>query len=231
MKSKKEVEAINQRNKELFERYKNGDLEARDLIIEGNINLVRSVARKYLGVVEKKPALTPYDYEDLVSVGTIGLIRAVDKYDPQHSSNSTFASYAHVAITNEIIEFLRVSSYQPDAISLNEIVPELSDGARQTEIIDTLSNGEQPIDETICEKLMSERLFRLASTVLTRSQIKLLKLSYIDDEPTVEEIGEEMGCSRQNISRKRLRALNKLRQACKNDAQLCTEIRNPLQSR
>ena len=132
-----------------------GDLEARNVLIERNLRLVAHIIKKYYA--------SQNDQEDLISIGTIGLIKAIDTFDP--AKGIRLSSYASRCIENEILMFFRSGRKSAQDVSLNEPIDTDKEGNALT-ILDTMA-----VDDTIVEsidtKMKSEKLYRFLQSSLT----------------------------------------------------------------
>ena len=164
--------------------------QARQTLIERNLRLVAHIAKKYQNVDE--------DMEDLISIGTIGLIKAVESFDS--SKNSRLATYAARCIDNELLMMLRSRKKTSREVSLYEPIGT----GRETDIVDQLE----------LERSIS-RLSGLMNSLLTDREKEILCLRYGlggCEEVTQREIGRRLNISRSYVSRIEKRALLKLRQ-------------------
>ncbi len=185
-----------------FRRMKKGDAEARNKLIVHNLRLVAHIVKKYY-------ASAP-DQDDVMSIGTVGLIKAVDTFKPE--SGVRFATYAGKCLQNEILMHFRAAKKYASEVSLNEPVETDKNGNPVTyeDLI--------PVDDTIAEdidlKLRSERAKRLIRSVLTprERQIIILRYGLRGDEPLTQRvISAKLGISRSYVSRIEKAALDKLR--------------------
>lgn len=180
-----------------------GDRAARDLLIERNLRLVAHVIKKYY--------TTAADQEDLISIGTIGLIKAVDTFD--HTKNIRLATYAGRCIENEILMHFRALRKTAGEVSLNDELD--SDGDGDPLVLgDTIADaGEEMIDRLSREE-QRIRLLRGMAKVLEPREHEILSLRYGLDgsKPlTQREIAAKYGISRSYVSRLEKKALSKLR--------------------
>jgi len=175
--------------------------EARSLLIEHNLRLVAHIMKKYY---------TPNgDQDDLISIGTIGLIKAVDTFDPDRASK--FASYASRCIENELRMELRKIRREGAAVSLQE---PLESGSGQLTLADTLPDD--TVMEDDCERRAdAARLRRLVDTLPARERA-LLQLRYGlggERPATQQQTADKLGISRSYVSRLEKRALTRLMNA------------------
>ena len=184
------------------ERMLSGDLQARDLLIEHNLRLVAHICKKY--------AVNGRDMEDLISIGSIGLIKAVQSFDPQ--KKRPLASYASRCIENEILMALRVERKSRGAIALEEIIGLDKDGNRIV-LSDILGTSEEAVDKQAELAIAIEKLYKNIGHVLTPRERIVIELRYGlfgRQCYTQREIAQKMGISRSYVSRIEKRALQKL---------------------
>ena len=190
-----------EREKECFRLLREkGDMSARDELIEHNLRLVMHIVKKYL---------TPASEDDLVSVGTIGLIKAVDSFDP--SVGSRFATYAGKCLTNEILMYFRSQRRYSNEVSLSETIDIDMDGNPLTwgDIIAT----EDTIADDLDLKIRSAKAIDIINSALTPRERKIITLRYglNGDAPiTQRETAERLKISRSYVSRIEAAALAKL---------------------
>ena len=180
-----------------------GQKEAKRLLIERNLRLVAHIARKYQNADE--------DMEDLISIGTIGLIKAVDSFDP--SKNSRLASYAARCIDNELLMMLRARKKISREVSLFEPIGTDKEG-NEISLLDIVEQEQPDIVEQMEQKHRLGKLFAAMDQVLTEREKEILYLRYglLDgEEVTQKEIGKKYGISRSYVSRLEKKALLKLR--------------------
>ena len=187
-------------------RLKDGDKRqrqyAKEILVERNLRLVAHIAKKYQNVDE--------DMEDLISTGTIGLIKAIDSFDAGKGKLSTYASRC---IENELLMFLRSKKKTSREVSLYEPIGTDREG-NEINLLDIIEQ-EQP---DVVEQMETEaRLKRLPGLLRERldereKEILIMRYGLTDDkEITQREIGKNMGISRSYVSRIEKRALEKLR--------------------
>ena len=190
-----------EREKECFRLLREkGDMSARDELIEHNLRLVMHIVKKYS---------TPASEDDLVSVGTIGLIKAVDSFDPSVGSRS--ATYAGKCLTNEILMYFRSQRRYSNEVSLSETIDIDKDGNPLTwgDIIAT----EDTIADDLDLKIRSAKAIDIINSALTPRERKIITLRYglNGDAPiTQRETAERLKISRSYVSRIEAAALAKL---------------------
>lgn len=179
--------------------------EARRLLIERNLRLVAHIARKYGNAEE--------DMEDLISIGTIGLIKAVETFDPDKKIR--LASYAARCIDNELLMMLRSRKKMSREVSLFEPIGTDREG-NEISLLDVVEQ-EQPdiVDEMEKSRCLKE-LRPLMECALTDRECYVLTLRYglkNGREATQKEVGQRLGISRSYVSRIEKRALGKMKAA------------------
>lgn len=181
-----------------------GDEHARSELILHNLRLVSHIVRKYY-------ASNP-NQEDLVSVGTVGLVKAVDSFS--ESNGARFATYASKCIQNEILMYFRSQKKLAAEVSLNETIDIDRDGNPLT-YIDVISS-EDNIEEDVEKSLRAEKAKRLMKTALSSRERQIITMRYglSGAKPlTQRETSEKLGISRSYVSRIEKCALGKLRDA------------------
>lgn len=177
--------------------------EAKRILIERNLRLVAHIARKYQNVDE--------DMEDLISIGTIGLIKAIDSFDAGKGKLSTYASRC---IDNELLMLLRAKKKTSREISLYEPIGTDREG-NEINLLDVI---EQEQTDVVDRMEVQDRLVRLKGLIgerLTDREREIITLRYGlggRQEITQREIGRRLGISRSYVSRIEKRALEKLRE-------------------
>ena len=189
---------------EYFEKAARGDEDARQLLILHNLRLVSHIVRKYYGTAKNQ--------EDLVSIGSIGLIKAVDTFNIQKGAR--FATYAAKCIQNEILMFFRSQKKLNNEISINETIDVDRDGNPLT-YIDVISSDDM-VAEDLDRKMQTEKMMRLLNTVLCERERQIIVMRYglFGQQPkTQREAADMLGISRSYVSRIEKSALEKLHRA------------------
>lgn len=187
-----------------FALMKSGDSKARETLILHNLRLVSHIVRKYYS--------TSKNQEDLVSIGTVGLVKAVDTYNTDNGTK--FATYASKCIQNEILMSFRAEKKHSSDVSINETIDVDKDGNPLT-YIDVISSDENMPEETE-RKIMSEKAIKCIKTVLNLRERQIIIMRYGlfgTRELTQREIAEKLGISRSYVSRIEKSALDKLKNA------------------
>ncbi|MCC8024083.1 MAG: RNA polymerase sporulation sigma factor SigK [Clostridium sp.] len=189
--------------KECLERLKEGDQAARDMLIEHNMRLVAHVVKKYQG--------SDYDTEDLLSVGTIGLIKAVNTFNADKGSR--LATYAARCVENEILMLLRASRKYSREVSLFEPIGVDKDG-ETVSLVDVIEmDNKETLDLMILSQDVKE-LYEAFETCLTETEKTVLGMRYglyKGKEYTQREIAGQLGISRSYVSRIEKKAIEKIR--------------------
>ncbi|MBQ5688015.1 MAG: RNA polymerase sporulation sigma factor SigK, partial [Ruminococcus sp.] len=188
--------------REALEKCRQGDTKARQLLIEHNLRLVAHIIKKYYGVQTEQ--------DDLVSIGTIGLIKAIDTFDPD--KNIRLSSYASRCIENEILMHFRAAKKTAQDISLNETIDTDKDGNPLT-LMDIMAVDDNILDE-LDKKLNSRKLGQFIREELTEREKTVIVLRYglNGQEPmTQKSVAKLLGISRSYVSRIETKALKQLR--------------------
>lgn len=183
---------------------KQGDIQARDKLIEHNLRLVAHIVKKYSNYRKES--------EDLISVGTIGLIKAVCTFKPDKGSK--LGTYAARCIENEILMCLRAQKKRQNDISLQERVGVDKDGGGIL-LQDRIADSAKSVEDSTEEKLQLRQVSLKMHEVLTERERLIICLRYglkTGKELTQREIAERLGISRSYVSRIETAALKKLRE-------------------
>ena len=185
-----------------LERYAQGDLEARNVLIEHNLRLVSHIIKKYY--------VQSADQEDLISIGTIGLIKGISSFDP--SKGAKLATYAARCIENEILMYFRAQKKLQGEVSLSDSIDMDKEG-NALQLMDVVG-----VDDTMLEDLhdrdSAEKVRRLVQERLTAREAESIRLRYGLGGTiplTQREVAATFGISRSYVSRIEKRALEKLR--------------------
>jgi len=191
--------------REYLERYKNGDMEAREILINRNMRLVAHIIKKYQG--------TDYEMEDLLSVGSIGLIKAVNTFNPDKGSR--LGTYAAKCVENEILMLFRAGKKFSKEVSIYEPIGTDKDG-ETVNLLDVLeTNGKEALDQVILKQDIRQ-LYEAYQENLSDMEKTVIRLRYglfDSQEHTQREIAGELGISRSYVSRIEKKAIEKLRNA------------------
>lgn len=189
--------------KEYLRRQKEGDQEAKKVLVERNMRLVAHISKKYQNSEE--------EMEDLISIGTIGLIKAVSTFQEDHGSK--LATYAARCIENELLMYFRSKKKCSKEVSLYEPIGTDKEG-NQIQLMDVVEVDEKDVVEQLELKRQIIRLYELIPDVLNEREKEILRLRYglNNRKPvTQREIAEKMHISRSYVSRIEKKALEKLK--------------------
>lgn len=183
-----------QEEREYLERYKAGDQDARAVLINRNMRLVAHVVKKYQS--------TDYETEDLLSVGTIGLIKAVNTFDMEKGSR--LATYAAKCVENEILMLFRAGKKYSREVSIYEPIGTDKDG-ETVSLMDVLeTEGKEALDQVILKQDV-KRLYKAYEQNLKDTEKTVIRLRYGlfgSKEYTQREIAGILGISRSYVSRR-----------------------------
>ena len=181
-----------------------GDLDARNILIQRNLRLVAHIMKKYYA--------SESDQEDLISIGTIGLIKAVGSY--RLDKNIKFATYASRCIENEILMYFRSRRKNSQDVSLSELIETGTDGAA-LELQDVVA-GEEDLLEDLAARENARQLRAAVADTLTDQEKEVVCMRYglFGHQPQKQrEVADKLGISRSYVSRIEKRALERLREA------------------
>ena len=188
--------------REYLRKMHEGDIGARNKLVEHNLRLVAHIIKKYYGVQTEQ--------DDLVSIGTIGLIKAIDTFKPD--KNIRLSSYASRCIENEILMHFRSAKKTAQDVSLNETIDTDKDGNPLT-LMDIMAVDDNILDE-LDRKLNSRKLGQFIREELTdrERQIIIMRYGLGGREPmTQKKVAKIMNISRSYVSRIETKALKKLK--------------------
>ena len=181
---------------------KAGDLDARNILIERNLRLVAHIMKKYYAQTS--------DQEDLISIGTIGLMKGISTFDP--SKGARLATYAARCVENEILMYFRSQRKSAQDVSLSDYIETGTDGA-PLQLMDVVSE-DCDLLEQIATKEMVTSLRKAMDRCLTDQERQVIQLRYGLDGQTPKrqrEVADITGISRSYVSRIEKKALQKLR--------------------
>ena len=190
------------REEELLAKSRNGDLDARNTLIEHNLRLVAHIVKKYYN--------SGAEQDDLISIGTIGLIKAVSTFNADKGIH--LATYAARCIENEILMFFRNQKKSSQDVFISDPIDTDKDGNALT-LIDVIADGSD-IAEEIDTKIKLEKLRVILSGCLDEREKKIIEMRYGlygGEELTQRDIAKKLGISRSYVSRIEKSALEKLR--------------------
>ena len=181
--------------------YADGDEDAKNILIEHNLRLVAHIAKKY---ADEKTL------EDLISIGTIGLIKGINTFNP--TKNSKLSTYISRCIENEVLMFLRSSKKQQSEVSLDDSIGTDREGNNMT-FSDILTSDTAEVSDIIFGKLEAQKLYMAMKKVLNKNEINILCWRYglgNQKKKTQKEIADILGISRSYVSRIEKKCLEKL---------------------
>ena len=179
-----------------------GDKQAKDLLVKHNMRLVAHIVKKYSGAAET---------DDLISVGSIGLIKAINTYQPEHGT--ALATYTARCIENEILMLIRANKKHKNTLLLSDPVGKDKDGNELT-LLDLLFEKEDCVFEQVEQSVRREKLLEQVRRILTEREYTIICLRYAlkGGIPLPQrEVANVMKISRSYISRIEKRAIEKLR--------------------
>lgn len=182
--------------------FKNGDLKAKDKLIEHNLRLVVYLSKKYEN--------TKIDLEDLVSIGTIGLIKGINTY--RGDKNIKLATYASRCIDNEILMYLRKNKKIKSEVSIDQALSLDSDG-NELHLEDIIGTPKDEVNKLIEDKDDKELILKEILSLKERDrQIMILRYGLLGhEEYTQKEVAEKLGISQSYISRIEKKVIKKLK--------------------
>ena len=195
-------EPLSNKEEQLYlDKLKNGDKEARAKLIEHNLRLVAHIVKKY----DTKENNT----DDLISIGTIGLIKGIDSF--KYDKNIKLTTYAAKCIQNEILMYFRQNKKRLNDVSLNDSIGYDKDG-NEINLIDVIKSDEEDILTQLHNKDSVETLIKYLNILNKREREIIIKRYglFNNDELTQKEISEKINISRSYVSRIEKRALLKI---------------------
>lgn len=194
--------------KEYFNKFKNGDQNAKDILINHNLRLVAHIVKKYAGTSEA---------DDLISVGTIGLIKAINSFE--YDKGTQLSTYAARCIENEILMLLRVSKKHKNVMSLEECLGQDKDG-NDVELADVIPADEEEILNIVENNVITQKIFNLINSKLSEREALIIKLRYGlggQKSYTQREVADMLKISRSYISRLETKAIDIIRDEVSKD--------------
>ncbi|MBR6120599.1 MAG: RNA polymerase sporulation sigma factor SigK [Oscillospiraceae bacterium] len=185
-----------------LERAAAGDPEARNVLIERNLRLVAHILKKYYAQAS--------DQEDLLSIGTIGLIKGIESFDL--SKGARLATYAARCVENEILMYFRSQRKSAGELSLSDCIETGKDGSSLS--VQDVVASEEDLFEDLSRKEEARRLHRAIADCLTEREQRVVRLRYgLGGQKPLrqQEVARELGISRSYVSRIEKKALEKLR--------------------
>ncbi|AQW24325.1 RNA polymerase sporulation sigma factor SigK [Clostridium perfringens] len=197
---------LNEKEEKIYlERLKDGDVEAKRVLVERNLRLVAHIVKKYSSNYQNSKEM-----DDLISIGTIGLIKAIDSFDT--NKGIRLATYAAKCIDNEILMFFRNTKKTKGEVFLQDPIGVDKEG-NEICLIDILSSDSDSVLEAVENSLQVKELYKKMSDVLSHREKEIIQMRYglLDgDIKTQREIAGILGISRSYVSRIEKKALKKL---------------------
>ncbi|MDD2445478.1 MAG: RNA polymerase sporulation sigma factor SigK [Clostridia bacterium] len=190
-----------------FSKFKSGDKKAKDILINHNLRLVAHIVKKYSGAGEA---------DDLLSVGSIGLIKAINTFE--YGKGTQLSTYAARCIENEILMLIRVNKKHKKVISLQENLGQDKDG-NEVELLEIIPSLDDEIYGIVENNIVTEKICKLIDSTLSKREADILKMRYgIGGIPalTQREVAVKLGISRSYISRLETKALATIKEHLKN---------------
>lgn len=192
-----------------IDRWLEGDIEARNILVERNMRLVAHIIKKYYTNAD--------DMDDLISIGTIGLIKGINTYKPDKGVK--LGTYASRCCENEILMYFRSMKKTAGDVSLSDALESDTEG-NSLSLMDIIA-VEDELSDTVGTKEICAKLRKSLDDVLTEREAKIIRLRYGLDGTmplTQRETADKCGISRSYVSRLEKRALEKLRESLGEDA-------------
>ncbi len=194
--------------KEQLEKMKSGDMSARNTLIEKNLRLVAYIAKKYNSA--------NVEADDLISIGTIGLIKAINTFDAEKGIR--LATYASRCIENEILMIIRGGKKFANEVSLEEPIGIDKEG-NEISFLDIVSQEDEDVIERVELTAQIKKMYGILEDVLTNREKTVIRYRYGLEgyaEKTQREIAKLLGISRSYVSRIEKKALGKMRKEFEN---------------
>ena len=189
--------------KEYFQKFKAGDQKAKDILINHNLRLVAHIVKKYSGAGEA---------DDLLSVGSIGLIKAINSFE--YGKGTQLSTYAARCIENEILMLLRVSKKHKNVISLQETLGE-DNSDNDVELMNMIPSQDEDLYTNVENTILCEKVIKIVATKLPPREAEIISIRYgLGKQPplTQREVAKKLGISRSYISRLETKALATIKQ-------------------
>mgnify|MGYP001623188180 FL=1 len=196
-------ESLSQEEEKIYvKKMQEGDIEAKNILIEHNLRLVAHVCKKYNN--------TNIDQDDLISIGSIGLIKGINSYNPEKSIK--LSTYISKCIDNEILMYLRSNKKTNSEVYLEDPIGKDKDD-NTVRLGEVLENNDKPIEEEVDLKMKINKLYEKIKKVLKNRERTIIELRFglNGKEPkTQKEIAKDLGISRSYVSRIETKAIGKL---------------------
>ena len=185
-----------------------GDADAKNILVEHNLRLVAHVVKRYHG--------TGFENDDLISIGTIGLLKAISTFD--HTKNTRFATYATTCINNELLMLMRSSKKHKNDVSIEDPIGYDKEG-NEISLLNILASDDEDILDKVELGMQVKKLYLFIKNALCHREKTVIQLRYGlcgNGEMTQREIAKKLGISRSYVSRIEKKALEKLALQFKN---------------
>jgi len=193
--------------KRYFAKFKNGDKKAKDILINHNLRLVAHIVKKYSGAGEA---------DDLLSVGSIGLIKAINSFE--YEKGTQLSTYAARCIENEILMLLRVNKKHKNIVSLQETIGDES-GEGDVELMNVIPSMDEDLFTVVEDNIFSQKILAIVNNKLPTREAEIIKMRYglENQRPlTQREVAVKLGISRSYISRLETKALDTIKKEVEN---------------
>lgn len=193
---------------EYLEKARNGDTGARDILIKHNLRLVAHIVKKYNGSLEA---------DDLISVGSFGLIKAINTYQPGHGTQ--LSTYAAKCIENEILMLIRQNKRHKNTMSIEEVLGSDEDNNEIT-LIDIVCDSDAEVEKDVHDTILAEKLDKVLKATLTKREYQIIAMRYgLGGTPmlTQREVAVKLKISRSYISRLEKKALEELQKVMRKE--------------
>ncbi len=193
---------------EYLEKFHNGDMKAKEILINHNLRLVAHIVKKYNGCEEA---------DDLISVGSLGLIKAINTY--KIGMGTQLSTYAAKCIENEILMLLRVQKKHKSTTSIEESLGVDSENNEIT-LLDIMYDEDEDVEKNVNNTILSQKLDKILKTHLTKREYEIICLRYgLKNLPmlTQREVAKKLNISRSYISRLEKKAIYVLKDIVKNE--------------
>ena len=193
--------------KECFEKMKNGDKEAEDKLIKHNLRLVAHIVKKY--------KFAKIEQDELISVGSIGLMKAIKTYDTE--KGNSFSTYASRCIQNEILMMVRSQRKFINEVSLEDKVKTDKDG-NEVSLIDVLEDSSEHVESKAETRIIYQKIVKIIKETLNEREREIVYLRYGiggDIPKTQNEVAKQLNISRSYISRIEKKAIKQIQEKAK----------------
>ncbi len=193
---------------EYIRKYSQGDMRAKEILIHHNLRLVAHIVKKYSQTEEA---------DDLISVGSLGLIKAINTY--KEGLGTQFSTYAAKCIENEILMLLRANKKHKNTCSIDDILCSDEENNKIT-VLDLAYDEDSDVSNNVYNVVLSQKMEILLQKYLSKREYEIIKMRYgLQNTPalTQREVAKKLGISRSYISRLEKKALNTMRSVIKKE--------------